>query len=411
MSLTTSGVPLTTAHPGGVSKKLASGLRNHALAITGIVFSIISVACIAAVVLGVTHPAILLGLALSVVVATVMLALAARRYLQPAMPQGFLDVIRETYPRVIYDLCVEKRLTIQELRFVLACLSAGDFSFLSKNLEKKVKSFGIGKLESACQGMNLPVLDNVLLKHCPWHLMKRFIDEGPKSVPESYKMLPQTYWTAPLGLTVNKMTAFDKLSWFLAQTLTEGEYAELCRHAQGDTWEEAKDLVDSVQERMLAKLNDLDDALINKRHAGKDLCRKQDLLVLCKHGISWEQLQLFKQVSVYDLNELGLLENFGVGTSTWRSFQVVHPYIHETSGSYDHDIDLLTWSELLDGVKAERAKGVLDWHLGLVNFLNRRVRNKAVDLKSIILKGPASLLGIPVFNIDVRTGERKEFPE
>ncbi|MEF9497449.1 DUF1389 domain-containing protein [Chlamydia sp. 04-14] len=86
----------------------------------------------------------------SVVLAVVFLAKVAQSYkrqvFDTSLPSGFLNVIKKEFPEILYELIVQQRLTLQELRAVITGLSSGVFTFPSRKCQEKVERFGLERL-------------------------------------------------------------------------------------------------------------------------------------------------------------------------------------------------------------------------------------------------------------------------
>ncbi|WP_348662778.1 DUF1389 domain-containing protein [Chlamydia vaughanii] len=353
-------------------------LHRHAFTIASVILAtlavVLAVVLTSVVAAALLPPVAIAGAVFSVIFAGILSVYAVLRYLRPPMPRGFLSVLQKVYPEVIAKLCFEKSLTIQELRCVLSGLSSGVFDFPSESCKNKVESFGLERLTAACQDVEMPELDDVLRKHCIWYFIKEFIELGFKDVAEAEESPPRLYWVARLKLLTS--TAFHELSWMFAQCVTREEYQKLCEHAQASTWNQAKELLQDLQPRMLACIDTIDPRFKKKNlielvgSIASSVFPDTQIKLLCESQVNWDQLQLIKQGDPYFLAFLAWL---GLGGPDWlaRSSFVLSPHINENDPeNYDHNAALLTCGEWLEYVQTRR-EGEWDSHRVMMDLLNK----------------------------------------
>ncbi|MEF9520119.1 DUF1389 domain-containing protein [Chlamydia crocodili] len=377
-------------------------LRKCAVAIGSLAFLATFTAFI---IMGLTHFSIVLGLIISLVLSGVMLASLYRLYLpcreKLPIPSGFLSVIKQEFPKAIYDLTVQEKLTLQELRIILTGLSSKTFTFPSLECQEKIGRFGLERLQKACEGIQLPHLENLLLKHCPFYFIKTFIQIGPREFPEAENMNSEVYWLSRTGLTHRLDTAFHHYIWIFSKVVSKSEYETLLSHARNNTWDEASPMVEEVRTRLIGRTPNEPVEHFHIDRAWLSRCFSQFslewLLYFCKHGVSWDQLQLIKQVECRDMIFLSMFNDANGGANLIRLILSIYPHIQEDHDEFDASIMLLTWEEWIDDY--EKNKENRDWRFydRTITFLNGRRG------ESLMRKEPPH---IPIYSIDSTTGMR-----
>ncbi|WP_348662734.1 DUF1389 domain-containing protein [Chlamydia vaughanii] len=328
------------------------GLREHALKLSLVVFSLLAIAIITAVACGVFHPAALAAAVfiLALVLPGVLLAMAVRSFAKlcerPHIPTSLVFIMRKYYPRVITDICLEQRLTIQELRKVLDWVLSKDFQEVPKDVGQKINNFGLNRLQQGCKGFELIALDDLLVKYCPAYFIKKLIMLGDPQVVADGKLPPEIYWSSPLGFTEeDPYTVFEVRTWLFARVVTEIEYDQLLQHMITDTWEEAQDIITKIQARMQGLfLNVESQCPFQETEEVQERIRNKDwFLRLCYHGVSWDQLQLFNEVGIFVPGFIEVQEEEPLD----RRVSALYPHIHENDENYDPKIALLTWKDYL----------------------------------------------------------------
>ncbi len=379
--------------------------RNKCLPslITGVAFAIIALALGVVLACGIAHPVIITGLVLALIISGVALALALREHRRPPIPQGFLNIIKKAYPKVIYDLCVHQKLTLQELRLVLQHASSGNFYNAPSSIKAKLEKVDLDGLVASCQGVHLPSLEDLLLEHCPWFLINTFINNGSKYLCEAENLPGEVYWPAPLALYSGcNRTAFHPYMNLVAKHVQCAEYTELLEHAKNNTWDQGKHILDRIFGRIY---EDSCYQESNRKHVGMYLNGQGWLLGLLKHGVSWEQVKLFRKV---DLESLILLDNLNsVGRCSSLLYYVasVHSHIQENNPEgFEHDLALMTWEELKTGYQrySEKQKSENRYD-SFMKFLASLVRNKNSSFKVYAL---GKLLPVSYNDLDYTTGRR-----
>ncbi|WP_348662753.1 DUF1389 domain-containing protein [Chlamydia vaughanii] len=411
MSAVLPAVPHTKVHHEGVRQCLVRNLRQYSLVlqmIASIGFSIVFASVIAC---GFAYPVIIAGLVLSLVVVAVILLRMVRSSLSPLLPQGFLGVIKEEYPEDIFEICTRKQLTIKELRVVVDGLTSGEFRFPTEQCRKKVEAFGLQRLQKACENVELPSLDAVLLKHCPFYFLKTFIELGPKEFPEAAGLPPEVYWTAPLGLSDCLNNIFDPLVFTLARVATEEEYNQLLYHAQNNTWDQADDIVLSLRRRVRSNrfYRGLNKFLLRVGTQMRASIRRPWLLYLCKHGVTWKQLQLFKCISGPSVGFLNEAEYCMEKLNLSRTMVSIYPYVHEDNENYEPEIALVTWEEWIlwyETLCTPMHQSTLDLFCKRIKDRNQgRVKRNTLVLNPVPPYGRGSLI-LPKYDIDEKGNKR-----
>ncbi|WP_348662748.1 DUF1389 domain-containing protein [Chlamydia vaughanii] len=300
------------------SRSAVTNLRKHALAISAAVFSLISLILIAVVACGMAHPAVIITLLLSLVLAVALISLAIRSYKKPtvapgkALPLTFLNVIKNKFPKDFFQFCFDHPISLQELQDVVDALSTNNFDLLSTECRKKIEKFGIQRLQKGFSKedlRNLPqFLENSMISGCIMCFMKRFVELGSPDCVEP-GMPPEIYWFAPLGLQGPGQTIFSLECYLLAKVITKREWGLIQADYQNKTWSKQSPLLDSIKQRMLAELNQIDDFGCFPSH--KDRVRRNlidrncdKILCVFHHGINWDQLQLLRHLNPAELVQI-----------------------------------------------------------------------------------------------------------
>ncbi|WP_348662770.1 DUF1389 domain-containing protein [Chlamydia vaughanii] len=374
------------------------------LATLALVFTIV-LAC------GIVHPALIVSL---VIVSVAILAIAIRSCrkeiveipLEAPIPLGFLNVVKQKYPQVIYDICVYQNLTIQELRDVISKVSQRNIPLMKTS--KQIENFGAKKLLNGCQDTYLPPLDDILMKYCPLYFLKRFIELGPKEIPQKENLPPEIYWTARAALG-DRYIVFSEILWLFSQTVTIEEYSILRARARLGLWDMTSDIVERVISRMKEKLPSIPDS-IDKAAISADIDANHTLLRLCKHGMGWEQIQFIKKYG--NPRHLGFLqknERLGAYDSKLSKLMAaVYPYLDEDSRAYNASLALLTWKELKLGISNAAADFVSSdpiFYEAGIQFFNSRLKSSGIVLQPLPFSGEEALT-LPTYAIDNVTGER-----
>ncbi|MEF9497452.1 DUF1389 domain-containing protein [Chlamydia sp. 04-14] len=380
-------------------------LHKCALAVASLVFLALSATFTAFIILGLTHFSIVLGLIISLALSGVMLTSLYRLY-HPCreklpIPSGFLSVIKQEFPQVVYDLTIQERLTLQELRAVISGLSSGTFTFPSEACQVKLERFGLERLQQACADIKLPDLENLLVKHCPLYFIKTFIQIGPREFPEAENLDPEVYWLSRTGLTHRLDTAFHHYIWIFSKVISKSEYETLLDHAQNNTWDQAYPMVEEIRTRLIGRVPNESVEYFYVDRAWLSHCFSQFslewLLYLCKHGVSWGQLQLIGQVECRDMIFLSMFNDANGGMNLIELILSIYPHIQEDHDEFDASITLLTWDEWIDDY--EKHKEDFGWRFydRTITFLNER-RGESLIRKE--------LPHIPIYSIDSATGTK-----
>ncbi|WP_201457132.1 DUF1389 domain-containing protein [Chlamydia sp. 17-3921] len=286
-------------------------------------------------------------------------------------PKGFLNVIKKEFPEVIFKLITKKRLTLPELRIVLSALSQPDIlenniKKFPKELSKKIICFGLERLKTGIQSVELPSLELVLMKNCPFYTLKKLIDAGdkePLSVRGYEEKNKGYYWLGAAGMDneSNNPGLFDFRLPGILQELTKEEYEILRIHASLASWEDPS--VEAVIMRLGLACKKYekkgttfpvllsDDVKVSISKQGI----KNLLLRLCLTGYSWEQLLLLRNIDVRTWNWLCVFDSRG---RSGRSIAFVigllyvEGLLNEYDERYSPHIHLITFDELIN---------VMDW--------------------------------------------------
>ncbi|WP_348662750.1 DUF1389 domain-containing protein [Chlamydia vaughanii] len=345
--------PLQETSP---SKKMAI-IRKHALAIAAAVFSVISVALITVAAFGITSPGIVAAMVFSLVFALATIAFAIRRYREPdaarkPLPQSLLDVIKKDCSPVLYQFCSSQKVTFQELQDVAKALSENNFEGLTPRCKRKVKKFGINKLQMGLSEVDLKelpkILENMILGRCAFYFMKKFVELGSPDCIEP-NMAPELYWFAPLALAGPSPSIFYVGHLLFAKVVTREEFDQLKANIQNKQWAQGDSLFEDIERRMLEELDRKDVSrepirgMAEIRNDIQGTSRK--VLHLLLHGINWEQLQLLKLLNISDISQVSRYEvdklYFGA------LFLSAAPFLDENSKAFNRNILFTTFQDCL----------------------------------------------------------------
>ncbi|MEF9497531.1 DUF1389 domain-containing protein [Chlamydia sp. 04-14] len=357
---------------------LMDKLNKTALLVSGICLLILSTILAIPIVYGIVHsvllPCLLFSLCSGIFLVSVGIVLRLR--IKPPIPEGFLTVLRAAYPSVICELVLKQRLELYELRDILSWLDSGDFIFDTSR--EKAEKFGFERLQTACGGVELLDLEDLLLTHCPFYLINEFIQLGPREFPELEDLDPPTYWLSRLGLSDSLDTVFHPYVWMFAQSTSQNEYEQLLLHARNATW----DRVEHIRE----------DPLWGK-------IATPWLLYLCKHGVTWEQLSLFKKIYMKSVRFLYDSERSDEGRDLARIISSISNYICEDDEGFDSSITLITWEEWMRDCQENSRRPGWCFYEGTIDFLNKHSKN--------VLNKIEREEDFPYYTIDKITGMRR----
>lgn len=283
------------------------------------------------------------------------------------LPKGFLDLLKNTYPAVVYNLVVQEHLTLSELREVLDILKnvkkSGDLASrlfnLSERNREKISRFGVKNLEQGVLGMELPPLEPFLRKHCPFYMLKTLINMGDKSILKSRgcdEKYQGCYWlgAAALGGGNQMLGLFDLRIPIIMNSLDKKDFDFLKQHVDSSSWKSLEvqriidGLVDKCKGKQPATTNNASKGVqcfpLDKDNISKVLHR------LCWVGYSWEQLQLILEMNAFDywswfcffdgLGRMGKNLCFIVGLLYMEGI------LDETSKAYSPNVLLMTLNEI-----------------------------------------------------------------
>ncbi|WP_348662742.1 DUF1389 domain-containing protein [Chlamydia vaughanii] len=407
---TTSAAPVIQNNSSPCSL-IAAGLRRHALAITGVLLTILALSITTAIAYSLLPPLAVLGAILASIIAGVLLYFALRNYLQPKLPlpNEFLNLIYRTYPQIIFNLCISHKLTFQELCSLTTGLNLNDDEMFTEDLMRKLGKGGIEVVKRECKDYEIPLMESLALANCPLVFIKRLIQLGDSAFPEAENMPPEMYWTSPLGLTDYPHTVFSPTTWLFAQVATADEYDTLVEHAKNHTWEEAKALVSDIQDRVLLKLDTLglDQLSQEKSVVRESILSDPWLLCLCKHGFNWQQLLLFRTTPV-------IFSSFILRMGDFRrrlAHTVVSVYdciCEEKAETYDSHVALVTLAEWMRACLEQIGRGAaFDSDYETAKWFSRRLQNPKAAVKSIPIEGMPGALQFPVYRLDRKSGKKE----
>ncbi|WP_348662793.1 DUF1389 domain-containing protein [Chlamydia vaughanii] len=430
-----------------------SSSRRLALLVIGVFSAMLAIGCIAALACGIVHPLAIVGVVLSILVSGAMFALIRRGLRQPALaklepttpliepskqpevpseqpevlpvvkrpkplvppkpvpraiPEGCFNIIKSKYSSAIAECCEQQNLSVRELGMLLDHLQSSSLSSLDAGILQKVKKFGLEKLEPL-QGRQFLSLDYILAQNCPLYMMKRFIDLGSEEFPKVDGLPPEVYWTSPLGLVYPTVctTAFNPCTCFFAKIVKEEEYAQLVEAAKNCVCLEEEPVFQELVARMENQMGFLRGENIGSGKGqilyGYDSPHR--VAMLCKHGVSWKQLELLKCVDVVDMHFLGQVDG-NTDRNLMKLMSTVYPCLNEESRNYHPATALLTFSELKEFVNdvktssPEETKGP-DVE-GFVTWLSGRDLRKRLAVEAPSSEDPRFLLPMYHYNLNSR---------
>ncbi|WP_434678287.1 DUF1389 domain-containing protein [Chlamydia crocodili] len=288
------------------------------------------------------------------------------------------------------------------MRAVILGLSSGTFTFPSIACQEKVERFGLERLQKGCEGIELPDLEKILLKNCPFYFVNKFIQLGPKEFPEAENMDPVLYWVSRTGFSSTCNTVFDPNVWLLANVVTQEEYEMLLIHAKNSTWDQVRETFvrGELRNRIEALIVTADVEHFDTQRESLKLCVGglgfTWLLYLCKHGVCWEQLQLFREIECRHINFISMFDVSSRSMVTTRLIYSIASYIDENK-EFDPFIALITWEEWIN--EYENNKNNRRWRFfdGTTKFVNKQ--SKRVLKYNQVPETPS-------YSIDSRTGKR-----
>ncbi|WP_434694526.1 DUF1389 domain-containing protein [Chlamydia crocodili] len=325
------------------------------------------------------------------------------------IPQGFLEIVEKNYPRIIYQICIDESLTVQELRLLIEGLIENRrLENYPESLRIKLQSFGLSIIELNCHNIELQLLDEILLKECPFYFLNKLIALGNRELPAAERISPAVYWTSRLGFVSQMDTIFIPSVWILSRVATREEYVTLFDHAKNNTWNQTQDLISDLQNRLMIYLDSEYNPSFSctKSSVRWDLRTSSWLFYLSKHGLSWEQLQLFRKIDSRSVNFLCEIEQQGRGGHLARNMVSVFAYINENQENFDSNIALFTWEEWMRDYSESTKRGER-WrtHESTIRLLNAK-RNELDSLKETSFDCE-ELSGLPYYTYDFSTGERR----
>lgn len=270
-----------------------------------------------------------------------------------SLPEPFLCVLRELYPEALYNFCVGTKASIQDLRVVLEALTTGEMCGISVKIKRDMEIFGL-KHESFPK--DLPSLDSVLIKNCPWQFVLHFISLGDEQVSREAGMSPEVYWTRGLGQDGDDHL-FNHFTWLFSHVVTRDEYEQLLLHTNDQGIHTSQtSLLKSLAKRMRDLFQGVENDLTKKqKKALRDsIVRdyRELLFDLLRLRMNWQQIQLFRCL-LFNHAYLFSLYNFVI--------EDVIDEISESSSHYDPELALLTWDDgdPLGVAEERRLMGVL----------------------------------------------------
>ncbi|WP_139414468.1 DUF1389 domain-containing protein [Chlamydia abortus] len=354
-------------------------LSHHATAIMSIVYSVFSGVFVFLLAYGFSHPLIILGMVFSLLIVSITAVLVLCRCwheFNHPLPSGFRFVLEKNYPRVICDFLFDNLLTLKELRALLLCLSSGGLDMLPEDCKERVTALDFERVQLACRGVQIPDLETLLLRNCPLYFINKFIQPGSRELPAEEQIEPEIYWMNRLGLSDLNLIAFHPCVWLLAHIVSEEEYTTLLEHARYSTWHRVQDLVQWIHLRMRQSLEDMTEDE-NRTWLLESLNQAPTawLLALCKHGVSWAQLQLFRDVDCDLSIFLQAFDRARVSGVLMELILVVSRYIDEENiEHFDPQIALLTLTEWMDYYYRDD-QCIYGLHKGVLQFFNKRSRH------------------------------------
>lgn len=121
---------------------------------------------------------------------------------------------------------------------------------------------------------------------------------GDRTLPESHGLSPEVYWTSRRGFAHTSDTIFTPFIWILSRTVSREEYLTLLEHAENETWSQVQDIIVTLQRRITDSISSTYQPSFSLRvfDLKSEVNKPNSFLYLCKHGVSWEQLQLFTKL-------------------------------------------------------------------------------------------------------------------
>ncbi|WP_375793178.1 DUF1389 domain-containing protein [Chlamydia sp. 12-01] len=378
-------------------------LCKLATIISSIFFGILIVVSVSFMVSGVFTPIVILGLVVSLVFYGAVLITAlyySRRphiVIEPIdttihvsegtpLPSGFLSVVKNNYPVIISELCFREDLTLQELRILIeGLIQRIDIQSYPENLREKLQRFSFPIAELNSRDIERKPLDEILLKECPFYFINKLISLGAKEFPEAEGLSPVVYWTYRTAISDRIDTVFTPYVWMLSQVVTQEEYQMLLENAQNNTWDQVKNLLSHLYNRLNIYLDNMYEPSFSftPNNIRWELQSSSWLLYLCKHELSWEQLQLFTKIDCHYVNFLCEIEQQGRGGHLARNMLAIFPYIQEEQENFDPSIALFTWKEWITDYE-NRPEGYCTWraHASTIKLLNCRQNGRQVLMET-----------------------------
>lgn len=409
--------PISQSGHGGLSLSQSSPIslnrKDRLLVISGLVCALLALSfCF--IMSAATHPALIVITVMCALLAVLIASVVSIRSMcrlfvvDKPIPKGFLKVIHDSYPQEIYMCCVERGLTIQELRQVLDAVEREDISRMSTSLIGKLGISELNRLIVACRQQSLPSLDALLIQSCPLYFYRAFVQSGSRDVPESEGLLPFVYWLGNAGLG-DRGSVFDVVSWLFVNVTTNEEYRVLRDQAKSCSWQRDSELLQDIEQRMEEKLAQLEElSEVQKREVRHSMMvMSSKILGLCHHDMSVEQLDLLRNACVLNMHFMSGYESSSrANVNLVRTFFGLRSYIEEEEEKYDPYVALLTWEEYKEGVSAYYLPGECDHVMALKKWLEGRSRRLGV----LHIPSLEDLSGYLIFcGMDTATGRREAF--
>ncbi|AFS24467.1 DUF1389 domain-containing protein [Chlamydia psittaci] len=324
------------------------------------------------------------------------------------IPASFHSAIGRNYPGMIHQLCIQENLTIQELRLLIEGVNQGNsIESYPNSLKTKLQNFSFSQLQSESLGTGLRPLDDVLLKECPFYFINRLIALGDRTLPESYGLSPEVYWTSRRGFAHTSDTILTPFIWILSRTVSREEYLTLLEHAENETWSQVQDIIVTLQRRIIDSISSTYQPSFSLRvfDLNSEVNKPNSFLYLCKHGVSWEQLQLFTKLDSRSIDFLCEIELQSRGGHLCRNMMSTFPHTQAVETSFDPHVTLFTWDEWIEDYQDSSSRS-LRWrtHESTIQLLNRR-RDGGEPLPEVSVDH-TMLSGQPYYDYDMNTGAR-----
>ncbi|WP_348662725.1 DUF1389 domain-containing protein [Chlamydia vaughanii] len=329
--------------------RIINKLPGLALAIASVVLVLMAVIVTALVALGGGGvPTVFIAAAVGGILLAGVLGCFAIFFMFPKVktpiPESFLTAVRYWYGDVMYNFIVKKGVTIQELRKVVRWVTSGFSTQLKGSAKIKAESFGLDKLRKGAEEKPRPLFDDFLMGHCPIYFTRWFILLGKPEFPKAKGMLPEEYWTAPLGFVDDECTVFGIRTWLLAQVMKREEYELLRDFKRNGLWHQTTAVVSDLQTRMLERLKSVPerDLLEEYSETIEKVSDDDWFRRLFAHGTSWSQIQLFLKVGCIHASVLDRTDFDGYG-------EIIRQHTRESDiENYDHNIALTCVVDFLD---------------------------------------------------------------